>query len=497
MVFYRKYRPQTIDELDNKNARESLSSILSSGKDIHAFLFKGPKGLGKTSSARIVAKVLNCTGNVKEKPCNKCDQCIAITKGTSLDVIEIDGASNRGIDQIRDLKERIKLSPAGGKKKVYIIDEVHMLTQEAFDALLKTLEEPPSHVVFILCTTESQKIPATIASRCFEISFSRATPEELVRSLDRIAKGEKIKIDKDALLAIAERSDGSFRDAAKIIEELSVYAKGAVTRQAIEEKYQSKNVNNLAESFLKALRDKNAKEALSIISSLEKEGTDIKYFIEKTLEILHESLLSSLGFLEKGDLGFTLSEVKEIAQALGGAYLQIKYSVIPQFPLEIAVVEYCQDQSSSRLSQLEDDTSQKSSLKPQSKLGESSNASDPAKFGIRSAAQTLANTLPQKKAPREEVDKKVRQTSIAQRTGGPDKFLEELIEEVKAYNHSLAGVLRGCTLTEFNPPDVVLSTKYKFHKEKLEERKSLSEIERLASQLLGKKVKVQINIKNS
>ncbi len=194
MVFYRKYRPQNINELDSQDVRERLVSVLSKD-NVHAMLFTGPKGLGKTSTARIVAKVLNCESLTEKgrkagklEPCNKCDQCISISNGSNIDVLEIDGASNRGIDEIRDLREKIKLSSARANKKVYIIDEVHMLTTEAFNALLKTLEEPPSHVVFILCTTEPHKVPATIASRCFQISFKKATDEELTRALLRISK---------------------------------------------------------------------------------------------------------------------------------------------------------------------------------------------------------------------------------------------------------------------------------------------------------------------
>src|SRR3990167_11069809 len=226
MVFYRKYRPQTIEELDSKEVREKLTSILLRPSSFHALLFTGPKGLGKTSAARIVAKAVNCEkindyskgkkmtpiksglkGSLE--PCNKCHQCVSITNGTNIDILEIDGASNRGIDEIRDLREKIKLSPALAFRKVYIIDEVHMLTTEAFNALLKTLEEPPNHVIFILCTTEPHKVPQTIASRCFHMAFKKATANELVRAFLRIAKKEKISVDKEALFKISEFSDGS------------------------------------------------------------------------------------------------------------------------------------------------------------------------------------------------------------------------------------------------------------------------------------------------
>src|ERR1700722_6921705 len=205
MVFYRKYRPQKIDYLDSAAVRDTLHAVLQNDVS-HAFLFTGPKGLGKTSTARIVAKVVNCERRKKGEvePCNECDQCVSITNGTNVDVLEIDAASNRGIDEIRELKEKIRLAPVAAKRKVYIIDEVHMLTTEAFNALLKTLEEPPEHAMFILCTTEAHKVPETIISRCFQVQFKPAKDKEIARSLTRIIEGEEINIEKDVLRVISQ-----------------------------------------------------------------------------------------------------------------------------------------------------------------------------------------------------------------------------------------------------------------------------------------------------
>src|SRR3989344_4001249 len=231
MTYYLKYRPQTIASLDLASVRKELGAILTSGRFAHAYLFSGPRGTGKTSAARILAKVVNCKRNEKtgktkrtglSEPCNTCISCRAITQGNALDLIEIDAASNRGIDDIRELRERIRLAPTQSRYKVYIIDEVHMLTTEAFNALLKTLEEPPEHALFILATTAPEKLPGTVISRCTQFAFPKASVKELVLSLSKAVKGEKLRIDPTALEMIAQAVDGSFRDGMKVLEQLSL-----------------------------------------------------------------------------------------------------------------------------------------------------------------------------------------------------------------------------------------------------------------------------------
>src|SRR3990167_10708590 len=234
MTFYLKYRPQKLEELDSQGVRESLEKVVSSGKIPHALLFAGPKGTGKTSAARIIAKIANCEKNEKKlkEPCDKCEQCKSIAKGSNIDVIELDAASHRGIEDVRALRDAVKLAPALGRKKVYIIDEAHMLTLEAANALLKTLEEPPSHVLFVLATTLPEKLPDTIRSRCTLIAFRKAVPQEVISSLDKAVLGEKLDIEDQALEEIAKRVDGSFREAHKILEQLS-FEKGKITKEKV------------------------------------------------------------------------------------------------------------------------------------------------------------------------------------------------------------------------------------------------------------------------
>ena len=235
-VTARKWRPQLFSEvIGQENLIKTIQNSLSSGRIPHAFLFSGVRGVGKTTTARIIAKSLNCRNPEGLEPCNKCSSCIEITNGYSLDVIEIDGASNRGIDNIRELKDTVLYMPLSGKYKVYIIDEVHMLTNEASNALLKTLEEPPSHAVFILATTEAHKVIPTIKSRCQHFVFKKISSKSIVDQLKKIASDEKIKYTEDGLFLIADSADGSMRDAESVFDQISIYSDGDITEKRVSE----------------------------------------------------------------------------------------------------------------------------------------------------------------------------------------------------------------------------------------------------------------------
>ncbi|MEK7186261.1 MAG: DNA polymerase III subunit gamma/tau [Patescibacteria group bacterium] len=509
MVFYRKYRPQKIDELDSKEVRDKLSSVLSKD-DVHALLFTGPKGLGKTSTARIIAKVLNCEERQltinnsqltkKEKnsklskvnskvldlePCNKCDQCISITNGSNIDVLEIDGASNRGIDEIRDLREKIKLSPASARKKVYIIDEVHMLTTEAFNALLKTLEEPPSHVVFILCTTEPHKVPATISSRCFQIFFKRATDEELVRSFSRIIESEKIKADKEALLDIAKFSDGSFRDGVKVLEELAVASNGKeITRDFVAKIYQTTGINKNTDELIDCFIKKDAKKGIGLIKELTESGIDFKYFSDNLLSRFHEILLEKVG-VRKGDSKIAekidLGELKDLIELLSLSSGKIKYSVLPQLPIELALVEWAVKNSG-------DDSSVLPYVENDARYEVFSNVRGP----VRSFPPISARSDFSSKSELRAVGSP---SSSATPSDKSVDLFTQLIDKVKSKNQSIAGCLRGCSVQEMKNGELIIETKFKFHKEKLEENDAKKLIEDALVEITGKDTVISFVLK--
>jgi DNA polymerase III subunit gamma/tau len=344
MSYYARYRPQTIEELDLAAVRDSLKSILTSGKFSHAYLFTGPKGTGKTSSARIVAKVLNCEKNTSSlsEPCNECENCRRITAGSSLSCIEMDAASNRGIDDIRMLRERVGLSPAEGRYAVYIIDEVHMLTTEAFNALLKTLEEPPDHAVFILCTTDPQKIPDTVISRCTRVHFLKATPAEVAGSLEKAITGEKLELEKGSILKIAEAVDGSFRDGMKLLEQLAQQAAGKIGVAAVlsavgaSEDY---DPQKLYESLLGF----DASAALSDVNKREKSGVDLSVYGKRLLELIRARLIEAVS-LNNSQMQIMI----ELADAVDQAVVKMKSSVLPQLVFEAMVVRWCTKEHKNR-----------------------------------------------------------------------------------------------------------------------------------------------------
>lgn len=332
LSLYRKYRPHNFDNLVGQDhVRTTLINSFKGSNVAHAYLFTGPRGTGKTSTARIVAKAINCE-NLKEgfDPCDECDICKDIAQGRLIDLIEIDAASNRGIDEVRDLKEKINFAPTRAKNKVYIIDEVHMMTKEAFNALLKTLEEPPAHVYFILATTEVHKIPETIISRCQRFDFRRINEKALMTRLSFICQKEEIQADDLALEAVSRYAEGGLRDAINLIEQLSVGKK-----LEFDHVKEILGLSSLAflEDFYRALTENDITRALKIVDESYHQGLDLRQFTHEFIDLMRKKMLASV-YEGQQQEAVRLSEMIVVFQETQ----QNMEASIPQLPLEIAVV---------------------------------------------------------------------------------------------------------------------------------------------------------------
>jgi len=370
LVLYRKYRPQVFAEVAGQDhIIQTLCNSIKSGRVSHAYLFSGPRGCGKTTTARIMAKALNCqdrkVGNCE--PCGKCSSCLEITNGNSLDLIEIDAASHRGIDDIRELRDGIKYVPSKSKYKVFIIDECHQLSKDAANALLKTLEEPPAHAIFILATTELHKMLPTILSRCQRFDFRKLKIDELVHRLKGLAEKENVKIDKAALELVAINAGGSVRDAESLLGQVLVFSgikggKETIKAGDIRDLLGIVEIKFIGD-FIDLLTAKKAAEAIAFLNGITDKGFDLQEFNKSALNYLRHGLIMSLaGLSDSESAGLLLasgltneefarlkqqaSELKierlrKIIELFLGAQEKIRYSPIPQLPLELAIIEAC------------------------------------------------------------------------------------------------------------------------------------------------------------
>jgi DNA polymerase-3 subunit gamma/tau len=464
-MYFLKYRPQTIEELDLKEVRQKLSKILQRDQIPHAFLFAGPKGAGKTSAARILAKAINCKQSKDFEPCNQCDSCQAITRGTALDVVEIDAASNRGIDDIRQLKEKIGLAPVNTEYKVYIIDEVHMLTKPAFNALLKTLEEPPAHVVFVLCTTNPEKIIPTVMSRLLRIDFRRGNPREVERSLQKVIEGEDLKVDDKVIKTIVELADGGFRDAQKILESLVLSLGEEISwKQAKPELVHWQKQK--PEKVLELLAQGKQKELLKVGEELRADGAEMNDYLQRLLSLVQQLILIKAD-VDQGEpearqiaKKFTLPELSRLSRVLTQAMYEQKNAVLPQLPLQLAMIEFLQNnKASASKSESPEQKTRKKAKKKESKK----------------KAETDKKRVKKTK-------KKAKQTKNKNKKGKISLDLVEekwnaLLKAVKPMNHSVAAFLKAAEPQKVNNDQLILRVFYPFHKDKLEENRNRQIVE--------------------
>ena len=321
IVLARKWRPQSFDDLvGQETVAKTFKNALSSGKIAHAYLFSGPRGVGKTSTARILAKALNCQQRTDSEPCGTCESCKAITEGASIDVFEIDGASNNSVDAVRELRETVKYAPSGGKYKIYIIDEVHMLSTSAFNALLKTLEEPPPHVVFIFATTEPKKVPVTILSRCQHHSFRRVTRNRIKEQLKKITGSEKINIKESALEMLAKAADGSMRDALTLLDQAYSFSDD-ITEEELHVLLglpEAEIISNLTETILNG----NISETLSIIKELTDRGNDLRQILKELVEHFRDLAVLKVTRGDKELLEFSEDEIQKLRRMISGTSIE-------------------------------------------------------------------------------------------------------------------------------------------------------------------------------
>ncbi len=476
LSLYRKWRPQNFEEVVGQNhIKTTLINALLSNRIAHAYLFTGPRGVGKTTIARILAKAVNCLKPKNGEPCNNCSTCKEITEGKSLDLIEIDGASNRGIDEIRELREKIKFTPHSSKFKVFIIDEVHMLTKEAFNALLKTLEEPPAHAIFILATTEVSKIPATVLSRCQRFNFSKLSLSQIIEELEKIVKEEKIKASKETLRVIASYSEGAMRDAVNILDQVSSFGNKTVESELVESILGLANIK-IVKDLLKKMVLGETGESFRIINEVLEEGIDINLLIDTLIEKTRDLLFLKIGGLETF-LNYEENELKDLKELalkaevsklaksieiLSDAKQKTKFSTPLQLPLELAILEIGEEEKKPELE-----------TKPEKE--------EPAAKVLEPEKRETGGSPKEIRLSKENSDI----------LSSVKNNWQKIVEELKSYNHSLSVCLKTAKPERIENNTLLLGFDFSFHKDKIQSLTNKRIVEDVIKKVTGKFIPIR------
>jgi len=453
---YRQYRPQTFEEIFGQDhISQVLQSSLKKGSISHAYLFAGPRGTGKTTLARILAKAVNCLDEKdRANPCNHCPICLEINKNQSMDVVEIDAASNRGIDEIRDLRDKVAYAATRSRYKVYIIDEVHMLTKEAFNALLKTLEEPPSHVIFILATTEIHKLPETILSRCLRFYFRRANQSEIKNLLEKVAQEEKINLETETIELLANRAEGSYRDSLTLLTSLASVG-GKVNAQQARELLGLPAENQVQQVF-QALQSGQSAQLLTLFQQTLAQGGDLTILVKAVADHIKNLILSGQ---EQTDLGSLAALLEELNLTLA----RVRTASDPTAVLAARLIS----------------------------LGQKSGVKNPVTANLVVPTLPLNNEAPtvidlQSPAKNDEPLQVDSVSSSATKTGDQGSFWSQFLEKIKAQNHALYAVLRSAQLENLTETKLVIAVRFRFYIDRLTESRNRKIIETTAQAVSGK-----------
>ena len=488
----RKYRPRTFDEImGQEHVATTLKNAIAMDMVSHAYLFAGPRGVGKTSTARILAKSLNCEKGPTHEPCSKCVSCREISEGTNMDVIEIDGASNRGIDEIRNLKESIKFASIHGKFRIYIIDEVHMLTSEAFNALLKTLEEPPLHAKFIFATTMPHKVLPTILSRCQRFDFRKISAEDIEKKLKEIRKKELLSITDEAITLVAKSSEGSLRDGEVILDQLLSFAEGNV-----EVKDVTKVLGLLEEDALFGIADSilnnNKEKILNLINSLIQNGKDPIFIASSIITHFRNLLVAKVTEEKDGSLaeqakGFSLDEILYVTYTLSNAMDLIKKTSLGRIPLEISLIKLTEREKIRPIKELLDRVSLlEQNLEKFSATDSRPGLANPGRELVGVAVKT-APLIPEREIAAE------RDVILLQKI---KSFWPKIIHLVKSKKISVAMFLSEGALLKVNEQTLFMGFDKDniFHKEAMEEAANKKFVEEAMEGIIGEKVLLRFEV---
>jgi len=524
IVLYRKYRPTNFNEVVGQNhIIKTLKNTVASNRVAHAYLFTGPRGTGKTTVARILAKAVNCEKLKNGEPCNECPVCSEINKGSFLDLIEIDAASHTGVDNIRELIEKIRFTPSAAKYKVYIIDEVHMLSKGAFNALLKTLEEPPAHAIFILATTEIHKVPATILSRCQRFDFKRLSVSEIVGKLTKIVKKEKIKVDKKILELVALNSGGGMRDAESLLGQVISLEDKEVTMEEARTILGTTDLTAITK-MVDYLAKRKYKEGINFVSQINDDGYDLEQFAKSLVDYLRKIILLKVdgAFSKNLSSEMTEEQIKEAEKIADKIVMprlikmiklfieaerEIKSAIIPQLPLELAIAELDISNDNSK-----DETSKVKEIKEKT----SGVISESLKTSQQFIKETVPNVigsavkkvkqeknqdfLENNNQPLETLNKKDKTSGKREKINEENLSLnleeirdkwDEILEKVKPHNHSLTAFLKTCQLVAAEENKLTIANEYNFHLERLREMSNRKVIEEIISEIFKFKVEVK------